>query len=141
MKRELGVMLFTLAVVILVALVVFSTGNTQMPPRNTTSGNVSQNTSNSLQGNQNSSQNLTQPANKVTAAELASHNSQEDCWISYKNEVYDITNWLPKHPGSAEAIAPYCGTSEEFENAFKGQHGESQVNKLKEEGTFKGELE
>ncbi len=80
------------------------------------------------------------PANVVLLSELSMHDSKDDCWVSYKGEVYDITSWLPKHPGSSAAIEPYCGTAAEFESAFSGQHGLSQVEKLKSEGIYKGEL-
>ena len=74
----------------------------------------------------------------VTQEELASHNSEDDCWISYDGAVYDITDFLPIHPGTAAAIAPYCGTSEDFAQAFNAQHGTSKVKKLEKEGEYKG---
>lgn len=76
----------------------------------------------------------------VSRAELAKHNTQADCWISYKGTVYDITNWLPRHPGSADAIAPFCGTAEEFAAAFNGQHGTSKDKRLEREGVKEGAL-
>ena len=82
------------------------------------------------------------PTNRelISASELAKHKTKEDCWISYKGNVYDLTNWLPKHPGTAGAIAPFCGTSSEFEKAFIDKHDTSKVDKLMEEGIYKGEL-
>eukprot|EP00898_Chlorokybus_atmophyticus_P000597 jgi/Chlat1/1538/Chrsp122S00078 len=35
----------------------------------------------------------------VTAKELASHHTPDDCWIAIKNKVYDITGWGSQHPG------------------------------------------
>jgi cytochrome b involved in lipid metabolism len=60
--------------------------------------------------------------------------------VAYNGKVYDLTAFLPKHPGSAAAIIPYCGTSEEFKAAFSDQHGTSQVNKMIEESILKGDL-
>jgi predicted heme/steroid binding protein len=77
-------------------------------------------------------------AEGVTRAELAKHNRQADCWIAYKGTVYDITSWLPRHPGSAAAISPYCGTAEEFAAAFNRQHGTGRDGRLKREGVDKG---
>lgn len=74
----------------------------------------------------------------VSRTELVKHNTQSNCWVAYKGVVYDITNWLPRHPGSAEAIAPYCGTAEEFAAAFNRQHGTSREGKLKQEGINEG---
>lgn len=132
MKRTTGVIIYTILIVALVALVVFSSGNNppQQPPVNSTTG-----------GSNLPPANGTVNSLKVSAEELAAHDSQDDCWIGYKGKVYDITDWLPRHPGSAGAIAPYCGTANEFEDAFTGQHGESQVGRLMEEGEFKGEIQ
>ncbi|MDP3966141.1 MAG: cytochrome b5-like heme/steroid binding domain-containing protein [archaeon] len=80
-------------------------------------------------------------AQTISLTELSTHNSKGDCWVAYNGEVYDLTEWLPIHPGSSAAIEPYCGTAEEFENAFEGQHGTSKVETLKQMGTYKGELE
>ena len=76
----------------------------------------------------------------VSRAELSMHAVQANCWVAYKGVVYDITGWLPRHPGSAAAIAPYCGTAEEFTAAFGKQHGTSKEEKLKQEGTVEGAL-
>lgn len=91
---------------------------------------------------QNTDQNVTVPVvpSEITTAELATHNTQDNCWVAFEGKVYDLTAWLPKHPGSAAAIAPYCGTSEEFEAAFTGKHGMSKVTKLDQEGVLKGDL-
>lgn len=40
----------------------------------------------------------TQPRH-VSRAELKTHNSPTDCWVSYKGKVYDITKYLEYHPG------------------------------------------
>ena len=76
----------------------------------------------------------------VTETELSMHDSESDCWIGYEGKVYDITDWLPKHPGSALVIEPYCGTSDDFESTFIGKHGKSKVEKLMQEGIYKGDL-
>ena len=39
------------------------------------------------------------PLRKITRTELALHNSQYDCWTAYKGKVYDVTQYLPYHPG------------------------------------------
>ncbi|MEK6927261.1 MAG: cytochrome b5-like heme/steroid binding domain-containing protein [Nanoarchaeota archaeon] len=76
----------------------------------------------------------------ISLAELSKHNSPSDCWVSYGNEVYDITSFLPNHPGKPEAIIPFCGTSDNFENAFNNKHGENNSYKIPKVGTFKGNL-
>jgi fatty acid desaturase/cytochrome b involved in lipid metabolism len=45
------------------------------------------------------SQTQTMERAKVTRAELAKHMSMDDAWTSIDGEVYDITQWIPLHPG------------------------------------------
>lgn len=77
----------------------------------------------------------------ISNKELEKHNNESDCWIGFRYKVYDITPFLPSHPGSAAAIIPYCGTSSEFEQAFLAQHGSSKVQKLYQIGIYKGDLQ
>ncbi len=77
----------------------------------------------------------------VSRVDLNKHNQMNDCWVAYQQKVYDITAWLPRHPGSAEAILPYCGTAEEFEQAFTEKHGTSKAKLLMKVGVFIGEFE
>lgn len=34
-----------------------------------------------------------------TAEDIARHDSREDCWIAHEGVVYDVTKWIPNHPG------------------------------------------
>jgi len=77
----------------------------------------------------------------VSLSILAEHNNQNDCWVSYNGKVYDLTSWLPNHPGSAGAISPYCGKSEEFSKAFTKQHKTSKVQMLMDVATLIGDFE
>ncbi len=135
MNRKNGVILGAIIVVVLVAAIVYMNGNNTPPVNtNTNSSNVNGSLSNStITGNS--------VLSKVSMSELAKHSIQSNCWVACKGKVYDITAWLPKHPGSAAAIAPYCGKAKEFEDAFTGQHGTSQVEKLLSEGVYKGDLQ
>lgn len=78
------------------------------------------------------------PVAGMTATELSTHNNANDCWVAYHGTVYDLTEWLTKHPGGSFAISPYCGTSQEFAEAFNRQHGTSKEKKLPMVGTEKG---
>jgi cytochrome b involved in lipid metabolism len=34
-----------------------------------------------------------------TMEEVSKHNKQTDAWLVINNMVYDVTNWIPHHPG------------------------------------------
>eukprot|EP00555_Chaetoceros_dichaeta_P006651 CAMPEP_0198267604 /NCGR_PEP_ID=MMETSP1447-20131203/33765_1 /TAXON_ID=420782 /ORGANISM="Chaetoceros dichaeta, Strain CCMP1751" /LENGTH=517 /DNA_ID=CAMNT_0043958273 /DNA_START=102 /DNA_END=1655 /DNA_ORIENTATION=+ len=41
---------------------------------------------------------------EITPSFLATKNSIGECWIAYDGDVYDVTRWLPMHPGGIRAI-------------------------------------
>merc|ERR1711918_55346 len=53
----------------------------------------------------------------VSAAEVAKHNSDKDCWVIIGDDVYDVTGFLADHPGGKKAIMLYAGkdATEEFD--------------------------
>lgn len=49
-------------------------------------------------------------AETFTEAEVAMHASEDDCWTIVDGSVYDITAYVPRHPGGVNAISRACGT-------------------------------
>lgn len=60
-------------------------------------------------------------AQALTLAAVAQHNQASDCWAAVNSNVYDLTDWINKHPGGAAVITSLCGT--DATQAFKAQHG------------------
>lgn len=50
----------------------------------------------------------TETAKEVAQDELAKHSTKEDCWLQIDSNVYDVTNFVSKHPGK-DAILFGCG--------------------------------
>jgi len=46
---------------------------------------------------------------KVTRAEVAAHNTFDDCWIVIRNKVYDFSEWKDHHPGGPFVARMYAG--------------------------------
>jgi cytochrome b involved in lipid metabolism len=46
----------------------------------------------------------------LNSAELTKHNSSQSCWLLISGKIYDVTSFLPNHPGEAKTILPTCGT-------------------------------
>jgi cytochrome b involved in lipid metabolism len=57
---------------------------------------------------------------KLSASEIATHNSKSDCWSIVRGNVYNLTSYVQKHPGGASVIANICG--KDGSSAFINQH-------------------
>lgn len=53
----------------------------------------------------------------LTGAEVAEHNTQQSCWVIVHGKAYDVTEFLPEHPGGMKIILKYAGkdATEEFD--------------------------
>jgi cytochrome b involved in lipid metabolism len=56
-------------------------------------------------------------------AEVARHNSISDCYSVVDGIVYDLTDYVSKHPGGKSKILSICGR--DGTRAFDNQHGSS----------------
>lgn len=63
---------------------------------------------------------MTAAAASYTADQVAAHNNQSDCWTIINNQVYDITAYIPNHPGGVAAIIGLCG--HDGTTAFSSEH-------------------
>lgn len=74
-----------------------------------------------------------------TLEQVAEHGDQESCWTTIDGTVYDLTDWISKHPGGAGNILKICGI--DGTETFRGQHGENQQQANVLEGYEIGTLE
>ena len=42
---------------------------------------------------------------KLTYDEVAKHSSADDCWIILYGKVYDLTEFIPEHPGGPQILS------------------------------------
>jgi hypothetical protein len=96
---------------------------------------------NSVNGNvQSSATTAILDTNTISLSELKKHSTESDCWVAFEGAVYDITDYLPMHPGGVDKISVNCGTSSQFESAFMQKHGTSKVIVLESKGLYKGKF-
>lgn len=60
---------------------------------------------------ENSSQNSNDSGGnqEYTNAQVAEHSTANDCWTIINDKVYDLTSYVPRHPGGDEILRA-CGT-------------------------------
>lgn len=85
-----------------------------------TSGTGAQTPAAQTQPQEQQPQAQTPAASGYTMAQVAAHNSSQSCWAAINGNVYDLTTWIPRHPGGAAAILSLCGT--DGSAAFNAQH-------------------
>ena len=56
------------------------------------------------------------PDKEFTLADIAKHNTKDDCWVAVNGLALNVTGFLPDHPGGPKAILLYAGkdATEEF---------------------------
>lgn len=57
---------------------------------------------------------------QITMDDIATHKDVNSCWVTIEGSVYDLTEWINKHPGGPDKIIPICGT--DATQAFTAQH-------------------
>lgn len=45
----------------------------------------------------------------IDATELAEHNHKDSCWKAIDGMVYDLTGYIPEHPGDEKLTLAWCG--------------------------------
>ncbi|KAI0396639.1 mitochondrial cytochrome b2 [Xylariaceae sp. FL0594] len=53
----------------------------------------------------------------ISAAEVAKHTTADSCWVTLYGNVYDVTEFLPSHPGGSSVILQLAGrdATEEYD--------------------------
>ncbi len=76
---------------------------------------------------------------RLTMEEIAKHADKESCYSAIDGKVYDLTEFMSKHPGGAGNILKICG--KDGSEAFSGQHEGSAQAKAALPDYMIGELE
>jgi cytochrome-b5 reductase len=45
----------------------------------------------------------------ISSEELSAHSSADDAWMAVRGRVYDVTSYLPVHPGNAKQLMRGAG--------------------------------
>ena len=64
-----------------------------------------------------------------TLADVSSHSTESDCWLVISNKVYNVTSFIPSHPGGQEILK---GCGKDATQMFSGEreHAENNASAL-----------
>jgi len=65
----------------------------------------------------------TSSSKKYTMKQVRRHGTAADCWTVVGKSVYNVTAWIPQHPGGQATIIAMCGTN--GTTLFRSKHGSS----------------
>ena len=51
-----------------------------------------------------------------TAAQVAEHDKEDDCWTIYESRIYDVTQYAKVHPGGAKI---FLGSGKDCTQLYK----------------------
>ncbi|KAF8607785.1 hypothetical protein BDV93DRAFT_279525 [Ceratobasidium sp. AG-I] len=71
--------------------------------------------------------------------EKLKHNTREDCWIVIRGQVYNITDFIPKHPGGAKPILANAG--KDVTEIFESIHAKGLLEKMLKPSQHIGSLD
>jgi cytochrome b involved in lipid metabolism len=113
MKKNLSVLL------VILSTVVFSACSQQSTPSTSTNTSPATNSTTNNSGSETS----------YTMAQVSQHNSKSDCWLVITGSVYDVTKFIPDHPGGDEILK---GCGKDATSLFQGEreHQGSQAQSL-----------
>ncbi|KAL1996124.1 hypothetical protein VTN49DRAFT_447 [Thermomyces lanuginosus] len=76
---------------------------------------------------------------KLTGAEVARHNTKDSCWVIVHGKAYDVTEFLPEHPGGAGIILKYAGKDATAE--YEPIHPPDTLDKYLDKSKHLGEVD
>jgi cytochrome b involved in lipid metabolism len=66
----------------------------------------------------------------VSEEELKLHNKKDDLWVAVNGYVYDVTNFLSKHPGTEKPLLYFAGI--DASDGFNKKHPNVDISEVKE---------
>ncbi|KAI8393625.1 FMN-dependent dehydrogenase-domain-containing protein [Radiomyces spectabilis] len=75
----------------------------------------------------------------LSQKEVSQHNTKEDLWVIIHDKVYDLTQFLPDHPGGQSIILKYAGR--DATNAFDPVHPPDIISRYLTADVCMGEID
>lgn len=90
-------------------------------------------------GNAISNDAVTKSPASISLDEFTKHNNKDDCWVSIKGKVYDVTDFIPNHPGGQAPLISHAGHDATM--LYEKLHPKGTIEKFLPAEKFKGMLD
>ncbi len=117
-----------IVILVLVAILFIGGGWYLLNSKNTnqSTSDISTDSSTTLPtSNQNTNNNSGKKGDTYTMDEIKTHNSSTDCWLVINNNVYNVTSFIPKHPGGKDILK---GCGKDATSLFNGEDEHQEKN-------------
>jgi cytochrome b involved in lipid metabolism len=106
-NKKLGAILLGVAVVLMTVfgVLIISQDDKSKSPQSSSDSEAIQSETTPVEAQESEKTSTT----NITTQEVAGHSSESDCWTIIDGSVYDITKYIPRHPGGDEILRA-CGT-------------------------------
>ncbi|ODQ47574.1 hypothetical protein PICMEDRAFT_31057 [Pichia membranifaciens NRRL Y-2026] len=86
-----------------------------------------------------SNESSAQTAGTVSVDEFVKHSSKSDCWVAVNGKVYDVTDFVPNHPGGQAPLLKHGGHDATM--LYENLHPKGTIEKFLPPDKFKGVLD
>ncbi|KAF1837283.1 L-lactate dehydrogenase [Decorospora gaudefroyi] len=76
---------------------------------------------------------------KLTGEQVAAHDKADSCWVIVHGRAYDVTEFLPEHPGGSKIILKYAG--KDATEAYEPIHPPDTLDKYLDQSKHLGEVD
>ena len=66
-----------------------------------------------------------------TVEEVAKHSTEKDCWLIIEGQVYDVTKFVPRHPGGSLIYVKAGGDSTQLFYSYHPEHVHKLLSKFR----------
>ncbi|MCJ1236310.1 hypothetical protein MMC14_004290 [Varicellaria rhodocarpa] len=75
---------------------------------------------------------------KLNGEEVAKHNKKHDCWVIVHGKAYDVTEFMPEHPGGPNIILKFAG--KDATETYEPIHPPDTLDKFLDKSKHLGEV-
>lgn len=131
MNKKVSLLFVGLIIIVFIGILIFNF-NKKTDNQKITSQEFTEKTNSTIPTNKLTQQSIDKSLNLISTEEVKNHNKRSDCWLIIDKKVYDVTEFIPQHPGG-NILVQGCGTDAttmfEMQRKHSGEEAQSLLPK------------